>query len=383
MKLIYLSTAVFPSPLANRLQTMKMGQAFSKICDFKLFVGEKKTSDEEIFDYYSISNRFKIIPLGIPKIKPRVIFSLPRYIKIIKKEKPDFIYIREIRLAFLLSLFFRNIIFEIHDFLGCGKLLCYFNKFFLKRLMLIVATNHWKGSEIKKIFKINENKIVVAPNGVDVNRFHIEIDKKKTREQFKLPLNKFIVGYVGMLETMGREKGIDILIKAIRLLKNEFSNVSLCLVGGPKERIMEYTDLVKKIGLTNNEDVIFVNRVNHQAVPMYLKIFDILVLPYPKNRHYSYYMSPLKLFEYMAAKKPIVASSLPSIKEVLNSENSFLVDPDDPNSLADGIKTILKNPELSGEIASRAFYDVQNYTWENRARNILNFIKLRLDREKN
>ena len=77
----------------------------------------------------------------------------------------------------------------------------------------------------------------------------------------------------------------------------------------------------------------------------------------------------------MASQKPIVASDLPSIREILNENNSVLVKADDQRALAEGIKKVLKNKELSDKISQRAYSEVQNYSWQKRANKILEFIK--------
>ncbi len=84
--------------------------------------------------------------------------------------------------------------------------------------------------------------------------------------------------------------------------------------------------------------------------------------------------SPLKLFEYMASKRLIIASDLPSIREVLDESSAILIKPDDPLLLAEGIKMVLVDNILSDKISNNAFECVQRYSWSNRARNILSLI---------
>jgi glycosyltransferase involved in cell wall biosynthesis len=94
-----------------------------------------------------------------------------------------------------------------------------------------------------------------------------------------------------------------------------------------------------------------------------------------KTEFYSLHVSPLKMFEYMASKRPIVASRLPAIEEILtDNQNALLGEPGCPEDIAKNIETALSNTELSTKIASRAYTGVQEHTWEKRARRILNLI---------
>jgi glycosyltransferase involved in cell wall biosynthesis len=77
----------------------------------------------------------------------------------------------------------------------------------------------------------------------------------------------------------------------------------------------------------------------------------------------------------MAARRPIVASDLPSVREILNERNAVLVKPGEPEALAEGIERALKDEELANRIAGKAYEDVQEHSWERRAARILNFIR--------
>lgn len=113
----------------------------------------------------------------------------------------------------------------------------------------------------------------------------------------------------------------------------------------------------------------------YDQMPYYMKAADILLLPNSKQFKISrLYTSPMKLFEYMASNTPIVASDLPSIREILNEQNSILVDTDDKNIFSENIKKLINNVALANSLAEQAKKDVQKYSWQARVKNILNFI---------
>ena len=115
---------------------------------------------------------------------------------------------------------------------------------------------------------------------------------------------------------------------------------------------------------------------SHSEIPYWLKAADVLVLPNSGKEEISkYWTSPIKMFEYMASKRPIMASDLPSIREILNEGNAILVQPDNPQGLAEGIRKVLENKNLAEKISARAFDDVKQHTWAKRAEKILDFIK--------
>ena len=118
----------------------------------------------------------------------------------------------------------------------------------------------------------------------------------------------------------------------------------------------------------------------------YVKAGDVLIMNYPNLWHYALYMSPLKLFEYMASGNVIVSTSLPSIREVLSLKEAYLIKPADVAALADSIYYALTHPAESAQKAKSAYALVRQYTWENRAKSILRFIhnqKLIQENEKN
>jgi len=282
-------------------------------------------------------------------------------------KKAEIIYSRDLTPLFFLSFFKKNLIYEGHTFPGHYS---WYQRFFKRIKGIIVVTQ-----KIKELFTkegLSAKKILVAPDGVDIEEFDISQSQRECRQKLNLPLDKKIIGYVGQLKTMNMEKGIKDLISALKELKKKNPSIVLCLVGGLESDIKEYQKLALKIKI--EKEVLFVGQVSHSLIPYYLKSFDICLMPFPLTKHFAYYMSPLKLFEYMASKRPIVASDLPSIREILNEDNAILVQPDNLQSLAQGIEIALKKTDFSAKISKKAFEDVQKYTWPKRARNIIKFI---------
>ena len=108
----------------------------------------------------------------------------------------------------------------------------------------------------------------------------------------------------------------------------------------------------------------------------WFKAVDVLVLSNQEKSEISKnWTSPMKMFEYMASKRPIIASDLSSIREILNKYNATLVKSDDSEDLASNINVTLKNKDFSAKILTEAFGNVQKYSWLNRVKTILFFIK--------
>ena len=135
----------------------------------------------------------------------------------------------------------------------------------------------------------------------------------------------------------------------------------------------------KRIAESNSlKNFSLIGFVPHTEVPSYLQASDVLVMPYTTKMTIKggtkaqYFTSPIKLFEYMAAARPIVATSIASVKEVLkDGVNSVLVEPDSADSLYEGIKKVLDYGGLSKKISKKARADIKKYTWEERVKKIL------------
>ncbi|MFH1925637.1 MAG: glycosyltransferase family 4 protein [Chloroflexota bacterium] len=258
----------------------------------------------------------------------------------------------------------KSVFYEAHDF-PLTKLGRKLRSWAVRHVDGLVVISQKLG-ELYQSQGIPSEKILVAPDGVDLSLFSVNLQKEKAREEFKIPSDKKIVCYTGHLY---RWKGTHILAQAMKELADE---CLLYVVGGTPRDIEEFKRFISSNHIPN---IVVVGYVPPTQIPKYLAAADILVLPNTSEEAISrLYTSPLKLFEYMAARRPIVASDLPSIREILNEENALLVKPDDPTALANGMRRVIRDDEMSQKLAGNAFRDVQFYTWERRAAGILEFM---------
>lgn len=368
MKIIYLANLRLPTEKAHGIQIMKMCEAFTllKQCEVELIVPRRLNKiKQDPFEYYSVKRLFKITRIPC--------FDLVRIGKIgFLIQTASFLIFSKIYLVFkrcdifytreqFAGLFFRWFVLEMHKL--PNKVNFWHKKIWHRAEKIIVLTSLIKKELIK--IGISGDKIFIASDAVDLKQFSLNISAVEAKEKLGLPLNKHIIAYTGSFYLYDW-KGIDILLESVKYFSAE--GHCFLLVGGNKN---EADKIKNKYNLNN---IMLVSRKPHGEVPNYLKAADVLVLPNKKGDEASEkYTSPLKLFEYMASGRPIVASDLPSIREILNENNSILVEPNSPEKLADGIKSVLQDKDLSDKISKQALEDAQNYTWEKRAENIINF----------
>jgi glycosyltransferase involved in cell wall biosynthesis len=216
-------------------------------------------------------------------------------------------------------------------------------------------------------------KIVVAPDGVDVAAFGaVAATPLEARQRFDLPTDGVLVGYVGRFQTMNAEKGIvDLLDAAAAAPEPCLGRARFAFVGGPMALVPAYLDAARQRGL-DTARLTFRDRIAHAEVPTLLRALDVCVMPFPDTPHYRHDMSPLKMFEYMAAGRAILATDLPSVREVLvDGESALLVPPGDAPALARGMCRLLADADLRERLGVRARAEAARYSWDARARRLL------------
>jgi len=186
---------------------------------------------------------------------------------------------------------------------------------------------------------VDGERILVARDGVHLSRFAGLPERDLARQQLGLPRGQPLLVYAGQLY---RWKGVDTLVESLARLPGVF----LAVVGGDAANRPRLEALANQHAPGR---VHFVGSVPHDQVPRFLAAADVIVLPNSGGEEISQrYTSPLKLFEAMAAGRPVVASDLPSLREVLtDGVNALLVPPGDPKALAEAVQKLAGDRELA------------------------------------
>lgn len=361
MKLAILSTSTYPSQMANRVHLFNMAKSFSrKAINVTLFAKSVE---------FGYSPSFKVRNFSDKKRCHSLVFS---YIKELKKEDFDVIFIREPRVFFWYILFSvllnyrsKKVIYEVHDmprdWMDYLQVKC-----MSKWTLCMVTITHGLKEDICKLNKKLFQKTIVLPDAVDSELFDLKISVPEARTRLGLPLHKKIVVYTGSLY---KWKGIDF----VREVAERMPDVLFVFVGGRLEPDIDFYEKCKDL-----KNVKLIGYVTQEFVRFYMKAADVLVIANTaKSPLSNKYTSPLKLFEYMMSDKPIVASQTLAISEILNERNAFLCSPDDTDDLYLKIQEALYDSRAL-HIAHNAYNDVQQFTWDKRTDRLLAFMAIQV-----
>lgn len=208
--------------------------------------------------------------------------------------------------------------------------------------------------EILSGYKIKPDKIVNITNGVNINLV-------KSHKNLDLDHQYFNIFYVGHVNKI---RGLKIILEAARLLKAKLSNFRFVLIGRSKES--DYNWLMKKIFEEEAQDYIkYFGEISHERLLDKLNDADICLFPFPKTRSLDC-IYPIKVFEYMAMGKTVIASRLKGVSSIINNwENGILIEPENPQELSDTILSLYQNPKKRKEIEHEAIKTSELYDWQN------------------
>ncbi len=388
MKIAVIAPTYLPARRANTIQVMKMAQALAALGhDLRVIVPRGNTTNHnptwnEMAHQYGLRQYLEIEWLQIDPRLRSYDFGL-KSVKWARHWGADLIFTRLPQAAALASFLGKPSILEIHDLpqgrLGPWLMECFLKGKGARALVVITAALKESLAEMFGIIKGDQTEslipIIIAPDGVDLMRYQSLPTPQQARQSlsssFTPQPSTFTAGYTGHLYP-GR--GANLILD----IAGNLPDIDFLLVGGETSDVERIREKIKSHGLDNIKLTGF---IPNAELPQYQAACDILLMPYQHSVAASSggdiakYLSPMKLFEYMACGRAIISSDLPVLREILNDGNAILLPPDDLTSWVTAIRDLSTNPEQRARLAAQAQQDVIQYSWRTRAQNIISRIQ--------
>ena len=338
-------TLVYPK--TNNQQTI-----YESLSDYYQEDFQFKVNEVDFFDITS-TNLYKLFP-NFLKMFVWIASSCLWSLKVRKKIKNSIIWSTNPAVCYLHQKS-NKVIFEKH---GEGKRL---QKLFIKRLnkegSYLIGTTKLSYEELKKV----NNQTLYLPNGVDLKKF----------KPNRIKTENITVGYAGMLETYGVDKGVFNSVKSMLKIMNEIQ-FNVVVIGGPENKLLEIEKLIQKSPHKHN--FILKDRISQNELAYEIQKFDIGIVPYPSNSHMELYASPLKIFEYLASGVVPLVSDLTSHKE-LEYPGIFYFKKNNFDSFYNELRLLLQDSNLD-KYKEEILKSLENISLDKRSEKILNFMRL-------
>ena len=367
MQVVYLSTARIPSRAANSVHIMKMCAALAaNRHTVTLITPSVGKIDVDIYRYYDVPPSFRIMRFPRPDVRfGEYFYALTVQLCLMFKDVD--VFLSRHLLSSVFTSWKRGIqILELHQPIpGTSRVQRrMFDLYRRKRNFskLVVITKPLKEIFVKE-YGIQEKQVFVAPDGADIR-------EKKPRNQ--KTRSKLQVGYLGHLY---KGRGVQIILDMAR----ECDWAEFHIVGGTDRDIQRV-----KRQASSSKNVKIHGFVSPSTAESIRAEMDVLLAPYQRKVGLGtgtltteMWMSPLKVFEYMASGKALICSDIPVLHEVLIPEQNCLMSPpDDVESWVMALGRLFEDVNLRELLGSRAKQDIlYKYSWKVRANNILRMIR--------
>jgi glycosyltransferase involved in cell wall biosynthesis len=370
--LVYISNGNIPSTWAHTFQIMKMTEALSRLArGVSLMVAvdmvnyHLRRNRTDLWRWYGLRTRFDIrrVPIAWHQNPVHERDSNPRFCLVApllaRLGRHRTVITRSPTVA-LRSLKLRMpTIFELHS-VPKPKVLEAIAAIVRHPGLVGLVANTTAVAESLVAAGADEASVLVAPNGVDLDQFDADADRSDARRRLGLPDDAPIVMYCGHLYDY---KGIADIIDSARRL----SQIRFVLVGGRPEEVERWRQSAE--GVTNLR---FEGFVANQELPRYLAASDICLSTHSARHEAAAWTSPLKLYEYMAAGRPIVATDIPATRDLLrHGHNAVVIEADNAEALSAGIQHLLDRPALGVSLVRQARSEAEGFGWPARAESIL------------
>ena len=362
MKISFISAAQIPSDTANSIQVMKVCQAFIQLGHTVslLVPGNQPTtvSHQQLQSQYGLQVSFPIEWLPVRK---RRFFPWKAAWRA-KRSGADLLYAWPLQAAALGLLAGMPSMMELHD-LPSGTFGQLWLGFFLrfpgkKRLLPITEA-------LRSRLHLPLKQTVIAPDGVDIERYSALPDAQSARLQLNLP-DATTVLCTGHLYA-GR--GAHLFLK----LAAEFPQTSFVWVGGRPADVQTW-----KARASSLNNVLFTGFLPNERMPIYQSAADVLLMPYERTvttssgGNTAEICSPMKMFEYMASGRAILSSDLPVLREVLDETKAVFCPLEQTEAWKSALGGLLADPQRRQALAQNARAAVEQYSWVERAKLALN-----------
>ncbi len=344
MKIACVSTSQVPSSTANSIQVMKVCQALAQLGhEVKLWVpGKLPATTEEIPTQYGLTTTFEIEWLPASARFKRYDFSW-QSVRKAQKWGAEVFYTWTPQAALLAKMRGMQTVLEMHD-RATGNLGPWILKQYLLRpqkCLLVCITNALRRALEEQLhLTISDRKVVIAPNGVDLDRYADLPTPGNARKALGYS-ERMTVSYTGHFY---EGRGMEVLFH----LAKTFPEIQFLWVGG---REKELTAVRERLSRDQIQNVILTGFVDNRTLPMYQAASEILLMPYEltiagsSGGNSADICSPMKMFEYMAAGRIILTSDLPVIREVLDEESAYFCPPEDKEAWAMILAEVIADPE--------------------------------------
>lgn len=375
MKILYLASVRIPSEMASGLAIVRQCQAFVEIGhQVDLLVPVRNVSADTIESVYGIQPKFSVV-----KIKSTAIYSYGKigfYFMLLleslkmflyflkKKRKFDVIYARDQRSLLLFVLFGNRsrCYLELHT-----KHTDFITKFVVQRVKKVIVISKGLQEYYEGISKRAD--IQVEPSGVDLEQFKNLPDQSVLKNKFDLPSDKIVFGYVGKYKTMGESKGVKEIIEAFALAYQKVKNIHLLIVGVEARERSEIIEIAEGVSLPNTAYAILA--LDQRIFAEYLMASDVLLMNYPNTEHYAKFMSPTKLFAYLATGKIVITSDLSSVREIADESMVLFSGCGDVEVLGKVMFDVCLNVSSYKFLGQNTLSSVSRYSWKERAIRLL------------
>jgi len=370
----YVTSTYLPSPKASTVQVMMMCQAMARLGHAVTLILPKGHNDPppaETCAYYGVEPTFDIVRLARGNWRGGAALYQVRGVLRARLGRDGVCYARGrdyVAPALALALG-AQAVFEVHGLPASPREAAVLRWLARSPRARLVAISN---ALCERYGELRVASCGVSPDGVDLRRFTPPLDRVQARRACRLPgaivpLDRPLVMYAGGLY---KGRGLEELIAAMVSL-----SAGLVIVGGRDEaEIARFRALAFELGV----EATFTGHRPPAQIPCYLFAADVLAMPYSSSvetasgEDTASWMSPLKMFEYLAAGRPIVASDLPALREVLRHEsNALLAKPGSAASLREQIERLLADESLARRLGQQARLDAEAYSWERRAERIL------------